>query len=123
MDRPGLKTQLHSPAGEPVAPLVCSRCQARLEGQDNFCRHCGAPVILVVEPAEAHPWLENRWLLLFTLFVALGPLGLPLLWKARSLGPVQKTIVTFLVILESVVLGGVVWYLILWVWRLFQELG
>ena len=80
-------------------------------------------MVLVVEPAEAQPWLENRWLLMATLFLALGPLGLPLLWKARTIGNVEKAIVSLLVILESVALGGLVWYSLSMLLRAIHDLG
>jgi hypothetical protein len=56
------------------------------------------------------PWLENVWVVLAMLFLALGPLALPMLWRSRQFSLTWKVILTVLVLLVVVLIVAVLWY-------------
>jgi len=101
-----------------IEKIICHRCYTVLDAGDSFCRHCGAatgnrgvsspgPIKFAPDQAgEPSKWTENRWAVLVLLFLVLGPLALPLLWRSRQFSPVWKAILT------TLVLGLTVW--ILW---------
>jgi hypothetical protein len=97
-----------------VEKIVCRRCYAMLDAADNFCRHCGCPtregVPGAASMAPALPagpaWWEAPWLVLTMLFVVLGPLALPMLWRSRRFNNLWKIGLTVVVVALTVV---VVW--------------
>ena len=50
------------------------------------------------------PWYYRRWGVLLLLFVVLGPLGLPLLWKSPSFTRGWKIVLTVLMVVYTVML-------------------
>ena len=50
------------------------------------------------------PWYYRRWGVLLLLFVVLGPLGLPLLWKSPSFTRGWKIVLTALMVIYTVML-------------------
>ena len=96
--------------------LACRRCRATLDAADNYCRQCGAPTANVPGAAVAFGgqefgsagrgpgWWESPWFVLTILFLILGPLGLPLLWKSRRFTLLWKVVLTVLTIAEAVYL-------------------
>ena len=50
------------------------------------------------------PWYYRRWGVLLLLFVVLGPLGLPLLWKSPSFTRAWKIVLTALMVVYTVML-------------------
>jgi cobalamin biosynthesis protein CobD/CbiB len=50
------------------------------------------------------PWYYRRWGVLLLLFVVLGPLGLPLLWKSPSFTRGWKIVLTALMVVYTVML-------------------
>jgi hypothetical protein len=51
---------------------------------DRFCRHCGRA------QEESTPLIQNPWVILSLLFLVIGPLALPLLWRSTHFKTSQK---------------------------------
>lgn len=47
-------------------------------------------------------WYYNVWFVLFMLFVAVGPLGLPLVWKSPAFSRRMKWVLTVLVVVATI---------------------
>ena len=100
---------LDDPVGEKIA---CLQCQAVLEASDNYCRHCGAPASSAAEAATSpvkFSYWESPWLVLTLLFLVLGPLAIPLLWRSRRFTLLWKGILTALVLGLSALLAWNLW--------------
>jgi len=110
-----------------IEKTVCPRCVAVLDVGDRFCRHCGAamspdgsPVSAgaadwppLAAPAPSRPrWTDNPWIVLALVFLVLGPIGLPLLWRSRRFTPLWKTVITALVLALSAAVGARIWHTI-----------
>jgi hypothetical protein len=112
-----------------AANLVCRQCDAVLDVGDCFCRHCGtstAPATelveavaasapsrppLVVQPASRRsPWAESVLVVLTMLFVVLGPLALPMLWRSRQFSLLWKVLLTVVVLGVTVLVVWAIWY-------------
>jgi hypothetical protein len=104
------------------AKTVCLRCRAVLDAGDHYCRRCGTPIGTAgssdtVPPvgAEAAPssvqfrYWESPWIVLALLFLVLGPLAIPLLWRSRRFTLLWKNILTALVIALTALLLWNVW--------------
>ena len=91
-----------------VAPqAVCRKCKTAIGISDNFCRHCGLPT--AAGQAGSAAWWESPWVVLPLLFVVLGPLALPLLWRSRRFtGPWKVAL--------SVIVVGVTLFTVWQVW-------
>ena len=87
--------------------VVCRKCQTAIDVSDNYCRHCGLPT--AAGQAGVAAWWESPWLVLVLLFVVLGPLALPLLWRSRRFTRPWK-------IALSVIVVGVTLYTVWQVW-------
>ena len=103
----------------PIVPkIVCQRCRASLDADDNYCRRCGAPTANVsgVSGGAGGPmsyfarsatdssvqrsrWWESPWVILPMLFLVIGPLALPMLWRSRQFSQLWKIVLTVLVTL------------------------
>jgi len=57
-----------------------------------------------VAAGRVTPWYYRRWGVLLLLFVVLGPLGLPLLWKSPSFTRGWKIVLTVLMVVYTVML-------------------
>jgi len=98
---------------------ACVRCGAGLDAEDNFCRRCGAPTARLGVAMHAHggsdlpagrpSWWESPWFIVPVMFLALGPLALPMLWKSRRFTRTWKIALTVLVGLYTVLLGWQCW--------------
>ncbi|HTL46719.1 MAG TPA: hypothetical protein VL688_01515 [Verrucomicrobiae bacterium] len=51
------------------------------------------------------PWYYRRWIVILLLFVVLGPLALPLLYKSPCFSKKAKVILTVLMVLTMVYLA------------------
>ncbi len=98
------------PTNHESRPIVCRNCGLKIAAPDRFCRYCGRPVAAAaaVISAEAIPapsdrvgqrysWYENVWFVLAMLFLVLGPLALPLLWRSRQFSLLWKLVLTLLI--------------------------
>ncbi len=123
-------------ADEPTpAKIVCRRCYKILDAGDNFCRHCGTPangqgdlpdVIGVgrLPGAGVRPpgWSESPWTVLPMLFLVLGPLALPMLWRSRHFSLPWKNVLTLLVIALTIFVIWRIWALFGLILAPLQEL-
>jgi hypothetical protein len=88
---------------EPVlAELVCRRCGAALDAANNFCCRCGRPT------GQQPQWWESPWMVLPMLFLVLGPLALPMLWRSRRFTRPWKWVLTILVTMMTLFLLWVI---------------
>ncbi len=104
-----------------VEKIVCRRCFAMLDVGDSFCRHCGVPTCNPGDsagefandrsPAGPSFW-ENRWVVLAMLFLVLGPMGLPMLWRSGQFTPVWKVLLSVLVSGLTGAVIGMIWYVL-----------
>lgn len=83
---------------------VCSRCSQALDATDAYCRRCGA----CVEEKEKSIF-ESRVSILLLLFLGVGPLALPMLWKSPAFNSVQKAWIT---VLNLAFILALVWCLV-----------
>jgi len=107
-----------------IEKFVCPQCYAVLDVGDNFCRRCGLPTgdsaHAYATPAEVVPeargnrssWMENRWVVLAMLFLVLGPVGLPMLWRSRQFSLTWKLLLTAVVLAITAVILGLIWYVV-----------
>ena len=122
--------------------LACPHCATELDATDNFCRHCGAiterggermpagPATAeiveaqVAEPTPAKPPACDRRLVVYLiLFLGLGPLGFPLLWRSRTIKLTEKIILTVVVtLLAAVLIWLIYWIMVHKIIAPFQEL-
>jgi ribosomal protein L40E len=107
-----------------IQKVLCRHCQAVVDLGDNFCRHCGAPLGAAATdsavPGTAPPDRfarrpirpASRGALLVALFVVLGPVALPMLWRSPRFSPRSKIILTILVAIQTVAVVWLVWYVL-----------
>ena len=115
-----------------IERIVCRQCYAVLDATDNYCRCCGAPTpnmagesasgraaglvqahVVAEPPAKRPNILESPWVVLAMLFLVLGPLALPMLWRSRRFTLLWKVVLTAVVVAITA--------LLLWaIWRVFQ---
>ncbi len=91
------------PPQDQIVPLTCAKCADPLDATDAYCRRCGTSVS---EPRL--PVYQSRVGVLFLLFLGIGPLALPLLWKSPAFTRPQKGFVTLLNLAFSL---AIVWSL------------
>ncbi len=110
--------------------LICPICSTELDATDNFCRHCGAATghddpnsnpsaaeivnVHVVQetPPAGRRLSDNRTFVLIMLFLVLGPIALPLLWRGRAFTGRQKTLLTLVVIVLTIFVVWLTWYVL-----------
>jgi hypothetical protein len=117
-----------------IQRIVCPGCSAFVDVGDDYCRRCGVPVsdrfgespgarrsqtIVPIPPelvagsvGDSSEVLENRILVLMMLFLALGPLALPMLWRSRGFSPLWKVLLTAIVTGLFVVLLFLLWLVV-----------
>jgi hypothetical protein len=103
---------------EKIEKIVCPRCCAVLDAGDNYCRHCGQPTRdslpddsrPIATTARKSNWAESRGFVLVMLFVVLGPLALPMLWRSRNFSMAWKIILTVTMIAVTVFIIFMIWY-------------
>lgn len=98
-----------------IEKIVCWQCQAVLDLGDHYCRHCGAPTSRPATPRDSGATLapragESRLVILLMLFVVLGPLALPMLWRCRCFSTVWKLILTALVLGATLAIVWFAWF-------------
>ncbi|MCX6071165.1 MAG: hypothetical protein NTU91_09970, partial [Chloroflexi bacterium] len=58
----------------------------------------------------AAKWSESPWVVLLALFLVLGPLGLPMLWRSRRFSLLWKLLLTVLMTAITIFILAMVWY-------------
>ena len=120
-----------------IEKIVCRHCHAMLDVGDSFCRHCGAPTgddptAPATQPVSYVPaapsrkrsdWSESRWAVLTMLFLVLGPIALPMLWRSRQFTPLWKILLTLLVLGLTIGIVWLLWYVIVTALAPLQELN
>jgi ribosomal protein L40E len=96
------------------AEVVCRRCAAAIDADDNYCRRCGAPTpcglkLGVSASVKQIVTWESPWVILPLIFFVLGPLALPLLWRSRQFTPLWKVLLTIFVTVVTVLLVAMSW--------------
>jgi hypothetical protein len=72
-------------ADEPSrAQLTCGRCSEPMDAVDRFCRHCGG------KRGSSTSFHDHPMVILGLLFLVIGPLALPMLWRSASFTRNQK---------------------------------
>ena len=109
-------------ADHEIEKIVCPQCFTALELGATFCRHCGArrdrPTAEAARehvtewPKPAQDLAERRGMVLLLLFVVLGPLALPVLWRSSKFSGAWKLFLTLLVLIFTVVVVWVLWYVL-----------
>ena len=83
--------------------LACSACTQQLDPTDSFCRHCGRR-----RGAKTRLY-HQRWFVLVSLFLVVGPFALPLLWRSPRFSRSQKIVITGLqLVFVWLLLSGIV---------------
>jgi len=112
-----------------IEKTVCPHCSGVLDAGDEICRHCGAPTsrprsaapshdpTAAAEPVFDQPkprpdMAERRGMVLVLLFLVLGVLALPLLWRSSKFSPAWKIILTILVAIQTAIVVWLLWYVI-----------
>ena len=109
-----------------IERTVCRKCFAVLDAPDCFCRHCGAPTenaptdasdivqaqVVSENPTSRSKAMDNPWVVLAMLFLVLGPLGLPMLWRCSRIDTIWKVVLTVVVIGIVAVIIALVWFVL-----------
>jgi hypothetical protein len=119
-----------------IQKTVCHGCYAVLDATDHYCRHCGTPTgtlagvsdnsgactavvkpatrilaTLALEPSARRPGhAESPWVVLPMLFLVLGPLGLPMLWRSRQFSLLWKCVLTAFMLGVTALLIWGIWF-------------
>jgi hypothetical protein len=112
-----------------IEATVCHGCYTVLDATDNYCRHCGLSTVSRADLSEGDPsaasftarpafasgiqqakWSENPWVVLPLLFLVLGPLALPLLWRSGRFTLVWKGVLTVIMVGLTVFFLWSVWF-------------
>ena len=91
--------------------VPCLACGAPMLVDANYCARCGRGIGGEAKrPPPTTKWYHNTWFVLFLISpVALGPFGLPLLWKSPRFSSATKIWLTAFTILWTILL---VWYVL-----------
>ena len=96
-----------------IRTILCWRCSGEVDVPDRFCRHCGASLRhSPPSTVSANGLVDSRIGVLVLLFVVLGPLALPILWRSNRFSRSQKVILSVLVLVVTVAAIVGLWYVI-----------
>ena len=121
-----------------IKKIVCGHCYTVLDVGDNFCRQCGkvtkngpagnlgtrGGVGDTAGPSQGglrSGWSESPAIVLTSLFFLLGPIALPMLWRSRRFSIVWKVTLTVIVVVATVVMCWLIWYLSMELLRPLRE--
>lgn len=116
-DDPKSEPTASAPVPPPPLKAACRTCGRAIDGHDLFCRYCGTRQV-VTDPFYYHP----VWILLLA-FLVLGPLALPLVWRARAMGREMKFALTAIIVAYSAVTFYYGYILIAAIYRQFSILN
>lgn len=112
-------------------PPARGRCRGQLETAHAICPNCGAradnapvaaePVPETPRPTPMTAIAASRWKVLALLFVVLGPLALPVLWKSPRFSRAGKLVLTILVAIQTVAVIWILWYFVSWFLDEFRQ--
>ncbi len=85
---------------------VCSQCSQALDVADAYCRKCGLCLV-----KKSAPIMNSRLSILLLLFLGVGPLALPTLWKSQAFNNTQKAWLSILNIAFMLVLVWVLFWI------------
>lgn len=68
---------------------------------------------------QENPWIQTKTGVLVMLFVVLGPLGLPFLYKSPAFGKRAKIFWTIVVLIYAAVVVVLFIVVLVWMWRFF----
>ena len=120
-----------------IQKILCLKCHAVLDATDNYCRHCGEPTVILADSGNTRSrsfthgydsasrptsFFESPWVILPLIFLVLGPLALPLLWRSRQFSPLWKNILTVITLVYTVFLIVSVWFSVQEAMKSFREL-
>ena len=96
-----------------IERAICADCFSLTSTYDRFCRRCGSETnssnaesiwndgqigsersSVVSSPGKQPNSLDSPWFVLLMLFIVLGPLGLPLLWRSARFSIFWKVLLT-----------------------------
>lgn len=113
-------------------PPARDRCRAQVETARAIRPDCGARSDTAPVAAESVPETPrttpmtaiaaSRWKVLTLLFVVLGPLALPVLWKSPRFSRAGKSVLTILVAIQTALVIWILWYFVSWFLDEFREL-
>jgi len=94
------ETPTDGPGEASLAP-DCAGCGLSLAPDDRFCRRCGQA------RGKPGPWQQRPGVILALLFLGIGPLALPMLWRSPRFSKAQKSAITAanLAFIAALVLG------------------
>ncbi len=92
--------------------IICAKCKAPIGATDNYCHRCGTPTAgpASLSSRTVASWWESPWLVLTLLFLVLGPLALPLLWRSRRFIRPWKIALSVIVAGVTVFAVCLAWY-------------
>jgi len=95
-----------------IPEIACRNCKAPIDATDNYCRRCGTPTAgpASLSSGTTAAWWESPWVVLTLLFLVLGPLALPLLWRSRRFNRPWKIALSVIVVGFTVFAVWQVWY-------------
>ncbi len=118
-----------------IQKILCLNCHAVLDATDNYCRHCGEPTVILADSGRLRTsaygydpasrptsFFESPWVILPLIFLVLGPLALPLLWRSRQFSPLWKNVLTVITLVYTVFLIVSVWFSVQEAMKSFREL-
>lgn len=107
-----------------VRKIRCRRCHKLIDVGDRYCRYCGTPTDASLDSPVAATAVtsspspgpmrvsDNPWVMLVLLFLILGPLALPMLWRGRAFSTTGKGILTAILLGIVVALVLTAWYVL-----------
>ena len=107
-----------------IEETVCPHCSAAMGAGEEICRRCGVrrdPLSAGLaaggkrvsrRAARRRDWAERRGMLLVLLFLVLGPLALPMLWRSTKFSRGWKIVLTILVAIQTAAVIWLLWYVV-----------
>ena len=92
---------------------ICAHCGGDMGPNDAYCRHCGT------KKGKGISWYHHTWGIMILLFVVLGPLAIPLLWRSPVISRERKWVLTLACLALFSVIG---WTLIQTYLGLIEEI-
>lgn len=86
-----------TPGDRSQAPIACQRCKATIDPWDTYCRNCG-------RRTGKMAWHHSPLFVVAMLFLVMGPIALPLLWRSPGFSKNWKIVLTALMVAYTVVI-------------------